>query len=416
MPLSGKNFFRLIPGAALLAVASAGLAADPADVAALKSMVAAAARWAESSSAPSFDGTTRRELERLAAQVRDEGLRARAQQLVPELERASLFHRRVRALQEQVKQLRGKATIDPGGPDWLTSLVGRAPLFDRLTEIELNEHTDGHAERKARPKDEAVSDRWLKKLDGLPDLIRLELSGTSISDAGLAPIGSLTRLERLNICLTPVTDGCLTQLAPLTNLRRLVICSTKVTGTGFTDVPAWPRIESINLHSCPVSDDGLAAISRFSSLQRLEIVHSQVTDVGLAHLSRLTNLRQLHVASHGATRRGLDFVARLQHLYQLDVYEKLASNEGLAEAGKLAGLKILNLYAGPVDDSGLAVLPRLTKLEELTLGGLANITDAAVDHLGTLKNLKQLHVNGTKISAAGLARLRAALPATEVGR
>jgi len=39
-----------------------------------------------------------------------------------------------------------------------------------------------------------------------------------------------------------------------------------------------------------------------------------------------------------------------------------------------------------------------------------------VDHLTALKSLKQLKINGTRISDAGLRRLREALPGTQVTR
>jgi hypothetical protein len=403
----------LLPG---LLVSSAP-AADSADVGTFKKILATASAW--SSSGPprkGFDPATRRRLDDLAGQVADPALRARARQLVAELEPACVLQARVRFLRGEIKRLKGKAVTEPGGPAWLRPLVGPEEMgvFTRLTEIDLNEHTDGHAAKKPRPKGEAVTDEWLRHLAGLPDLRRLELSGTAVSDVGLAALRDLKNLEWLNVCLTPVTNAGLKHLAGLTNLRRLVICSTRVTGSGFKDVPDWPKIESINLHSCPVSDEGLAALSRFKNLQRLEIVHSRVTDAGLKHLGKLTNLRQLHVASHGTTRAGLGFVANLGKLVQLDLYEELASNEGLAQVGKLTGLKILNLHVGPADDAGLASLRQLRGLEELTLGGLGKVTDAAVEHLIRLKGLKRLQVNGTRITDAGFKRLRQALPTTEI--
>jgi hypothetical protein len=395
------------------------LAVDAGDVATLKKVLAAASAWSGSDQkARGFDPAMRRQLDELAGQVADPALRTQARKLVVDLEPVCVLQVRVRFLLGEVKRLKGKSVTEPGGPQWLTKLVGPEAMgvFTRLTEIDLNEHTDGHAEKKPRPKGEAVTDAWLGNLADLPDLTRLEISGTSISDTGLAPLRNLKSLERLNICLTPLTDACLKHLAGLTNLRRLVICSTRVTGSGFKDIPDWPKIESINLHSCAVSDEGLAAISRFKNLQRLEIVHSRVTDAGLKHLGKLTNLRQLHVASHGTTRHGLGFVENLTLLYQLDLYEELASNEGLAHTGKLTNLKILNLYVGPADDAGLAPLRKLTHLEELTIGGLGKVTDAAVDHLVGLKTLKKLTVNGTKITEAGIKRLREALPATQIGK
>jgi WD40 repeat protein len=87
-----------------------------------------------------------------------------------------------------------------------------------------------------------------------------------------------------------------------------------------------------------------------------------------------------------------------------------------AHAAKLTGLKVLNLYAGPADDTGLAALVPLTRLEELTLGGLGRVTDASVEHLARLKNLKRLTLSGTKITDAATQRLRAALPGARIFR
>jgi hypothetical protein len=396
-------------------VSARGQADEPSDMATFKKILSTA-EAACAQRERRWDPDTRRQLDALAEQVGEPTLRTKAKQLVIDLEAVCVRHGRVRFIQDEVKRLKGKSVTEPGGPPWLSKLVSAEAMgvFARLTEIELNEHTDGHAERKARPKSEAVSDEWLKNLEGLPDLTRLELSGTQISDAGLASLRGQQSLERLNVCLTPVTDAGLKHLAGLNNLRRLIICSTKVTGSGFSAIADWPKIESINLHSCPVSDEGLAALGRFRNLQRLEIVHSRVTDAGLKHLGRLTNLRQLHVASHGTTRHGLNFVENLTRLYQLDLYEELASNEGLVHVGKLTNLKMLGLFVGPVDDAGLAPLRQLTHLEELTIGGLGKVTDAAIDHLVGLRSLKQLKVTGTRMSDAGMERLRAALPTTQI--
>ena len=422
MPLTRRAPVRrvaLLVGLLLVGLsASPAPAADPADVATLKKIVATASAWSSAQPGKAFDAPTRRQLGELARRVADPALRARAGKLAGDLNAASMLHAQVRFLLAEVKRLKGKAVTEPGGPRWLRDVVGPKALavFSRLTEVHLNEHTDGHAVKKPRPKGEAVTDAWLRNLEGLSDLRRLELSGTAVSDAGLASLRGLKNLERLNVCLTPVTDAGIKHLAGLTRLRRLVICSTRVTGSGFKDVPDWPRIESINLHSCPVSDEGLAAISRFKNLQRLEIVHSRVTDAGLRHLGKLTNLRQLHVASHGTTRAGLGFVEKLSRLVQLDLYEELAGNEGLAHVGKLTGLKILNLYVGPADAAGLALLSKLSGLEELTLGGMGKMTDAAVEHLLRLKSLRRLTLSGTKITEAGMQRLRKGLPATRITR
>jgi hypothetical protein len=54
----------------------------------------------------------------------------------------------------------------------------------------------------------------------------------------------------------------------------------------------------------------------------------------------------------------------------------------------------------------------LPKLRELWVAGTA-VSDAGLEHLRGLKHLKTLDVGGTKVTAEGWKRLRAALPSLE---
>jgi hypothetical protein len=63
-----------------------------------------------------------------------------------------------------------------------------------------------------------------------------------------------------------------------------------------------------------------------------------------------------------------------------------------------------------VSDLGLAHLTGLTELESLGLVGCNQVTDAGLDHLKGLKKLRCIRLNGTKVTATGVADLQAALP------
>ena len=54
------------------------------------------------------------------------------------------------------------------------------------------------------------------------------------------------------------------------------------------------------------------------------------------------------------------------------------------------------------------------ELESLNLGGCSKITDAGVVHLEGLTGLKWLNFLGTKVTDAGVEKLKAALPECEI--
>ncbi|MBA4188206.1 MAG: hypothetical protein C0467_09345 [Planctomycetaceae bacterium] len=358
-----------------------------------------------------FDDPTAKEFERLAELLTDKDLLPSLVKMKLNMEAVAKRHASDRALLAEIKRLGGTATIEIVAPESWRAIASdeSLPVFGRITEIYLNERTDGHKAPVSKALTDRVTDDWLKRLAGQDQLRRLELSGTAVTSAGLIHLKELKNLEILSVCLTAVDDSGFEHLAGLTKMRRMSVCSSKVTGSGFKHLHGMTQIESINLHSSPASDAGLEAISKLTNLRRLEIVHSAVTDAGLKRLASLVNLRQLHLASHDTTAAGLPFLAGLKELDQLDVYEKPASNATLAEIAKLPKLRLLMLITGTFDDDGVKHLAGLLTLEELTLNS-GKVTDAALEHLAGLKNLRKLNLGGTKVTAAGREKLAKALP------
>ncbi len=341
----------------------------------------------------------------------DPEIRKKLNFLILDFDEARPRHQSDLKLLAEVKRLGGTATLEVDAPRWLREIAGdeALPVFGRITQILLNERTDGHKEPTPKKAGDRVADEWLKNLADQDKLRRLELSGTAVTSASLVHLKELKNLEILNVCLTAVDDRGFEHLAGLTKMRRMVVCSSKITGTGFKHLGGMTQLESINLHSSPASDAGLEAIGKLTSLRRLEIVHTNVTDASLKHLADLTNLRQLHVASDDTTEAALPFLSKLTELHQLDVYEKAASNATLEQIGKLPKLRLLMLTGGPFDDAGVKHLARVTTLEELTLNS-GKLTDASVETLAVLKRLRSLNIAGTKITAAGKQKLAEALP------
>ena len=362
-----------------------------------------------------LNDAARQQIRGLIETLKDPVLKADVEKLVPAMEQAAARFEKDRPLLSEVKRLNGKATLEVIAPDWLRSIMGDEALvmFGRITELNLNERTDGHKEPEAKPLTQRVHDETLKLLTGQDALRRLELSGTAVTSAGLVHLKDLTSLQFLNVCLTAVSDDGFEHLAKLTNMRRMTICASKITGSGFQHLNGMTQLQSINLHSAPASDMGLDAISKLTSLQRLEIVHTNVTDVGLKRLAALKNLRQLHIHGKETTETALPFVGELKELYELDIYDRPASNQTLALVKQLPKLRMLRLFNGVFDDEGVQQLAGILTLEELTLNS-GKVTDKSVEHLATLKQLRTLNLGGTQVSDAGRKRLKELLPKVEI--
>ncbi|MCE9552953.1 MAG: hypothetical protein K8T91_06195 [Planctomycetes bacterium] len=76
----------------------------------------------------------------------------------------------------------------------------------------------------------------------------------------------------------------------------------------------------------------------------------------------------------------------------------------------LAEMRWLNLFNTKITDAGLENLKGLSKLERLELGSAAYVTDAGLEHLKGLTQLRGVYLGGTQISDQGEARLRRSLP------
>lgn len=74
----------------------------------------------------------------------------------------------------------------------------------------------------------------------------------------------------------------------------------------------------------------------------------------------------------------------------------------------------IDLTNSRITDVDLRVISRFPNAKTLLLTN-TQITDAAVEHLGDLRSLEWLDLRGTQITPLGIAKLRSALPTTEIG-
>ncbi len=315
----------------------------------------------------------------------------------------------------------------PGAPEsaiaqWITgSLHGR---------VESNDRGRIRALHLART---SINDSHLPILASLGALEELDLDATEIGDIGLAALARCTSLKRLKLSSTTVSDRGLTHLAALKQLEQLSLSGTLVRALA----PLPETLQELDLSSTGITADALPRISALTKLRRLNLAYvdldgaalakagelspsirainltgTDIGDAGLAELARLTGLEELLINHGRFTEKG---IAALAPLVNLRRFEAIRTRLNAAAAPTIAGfakLEQLNLDYTAFNDEGLKMLAALP-LAELRLDS-ANITDASVDTIASMKNLKFVNLYHTLVSEEAHGRLVKALPQTRI--
>jgi len=233
------------------------------------------------------------------------------------------------------------------------------------------------------PGDQATPE-FLSSLKNNPELRKLTIWGGALRNENLEALRDLTGLNELCLGEMRIDDGVFGYLQGLSSLRTLNLAYTDVRGD-FTPLHGLPLSE-IRLEGCRLVNDRCAAsLAGIPSLRHLEIHMTGLTDAGLMLLAQLP-LETLWLGPR-------------------------ISDAGLQAVGRISTLKHLDLCAHMVTDEGVAALAGLKNLEILWLSR-CSVTDECIPNLSEFRSLRELNINYTGVSSAGLARLRAALPTT----
>ena len=270
---------------------------------------------------------------------------------------------------------------------------------------------------------DSLTDSGLAHIAELASLKGLYIGGSNsrVTDAGLQHIAKLSSLEELYLKGERMGDFGLPFLRDLPRLKYLCLCGSNFTDNGMVHVKDISSLRILSFHEsrCRITDAGLAHISQMPDLELLCLHGTKnITDAGIAHLAKMRSLRKLDIGSSEVTDRGLAHLAQIKTLESLSLPQdqKGITDVGLAHIGELPNLKGLHIsrihFIDPemnrpcYTDKGLAELANCRWLEKLSIGSVG-ITDAGMDHVAKLTNLKSLLLFGCEnVTDRGLAKLR----------
>jgi Leucine-rich repeat (LRR) protein len=185
-------------------------------------------------------------------------------------------------------------------------------------------------------------------------------------------------------------------------------------------VKNWKRLKRLNLRGTKITDTTLEHLANVTTLESLDVGFAQITDVGLDRLTPLPNLKELVIGGNKLTDTWLQSLRQFPGLTSLSLGGSQRTDSGLwtislTESGldaitTLKELRELRLDGMPVSERWLEKLKALNKLERLSLQGCKRLGDDVAPLLASWPSLLILDLKGTAMTEKGLADLRLTKP------
>jgi len=239
-------------------------------------------------------------------------------------------------------------------------------------------------------------DQWATYLAGHPTLVSLEVTGAPMTDEELQTMIAADSLIELGLSNVPVGDAGIANVPHASRLKSFRLAHTKVTPEGFLmTFGQYPK-------SVVVLRDWIRLFNA-SNGQRADWMGTLAAgDLESLQYCRNADLLIFHTSQlKGVKFQWLPQLEKLELLH-VDLYGSDALLENIAP---LKNLKKLNLAgAKKITRTGLQAITSLDQLTTLELRS-ADISDDALQVIGQMKQLEILDVTGTNITDQGIAYL-----------
>ena len=228
-----------------------------------------------------------------------------------------------------------------------------------------------------------LTDASLKQLTTLQNIVALDLSETAITDEGCETFTSFKNLEALDLMGTPISDKGVQTLAKCPNLKTLVICFTKIDNEALKSVGAMKSLENLSIgNNKAINDDGVTKYLRQTNLKWLRLDGCSIRGQCLATLACRKSLKLLDLSNTLIDDASLECISGYENLVSLDLqYDKAVTDIGLANISKNPSIQCLRL-----EQTG--------------------ITEASIDLLLAMPNLKAIDISDAPFSMQGKKRLQ----------
>jgi internalin A len=280
----------------------------------------------------------------------------------------------------------------------------------------------------------ADDDAWILKLggqvrrDASGNIVEVNLRGRWVSTAEILDLLQYKKLSRLNLSHTRIVDSDLLYLRPATQIEDLNLSySEHITDIGMNAIKDWKHLKRLYVSGTQVADATLTLLGRMAALESLDVAASEVTDDGLQELLPLTSLKHLGLGRSELGEGAAEVLGLLDNLVSLDLSgprerRNRRGNAGeripqpvIEAVGKLVELRTLRVGHSGADSAALqGWAVSMKKLERLGLEHCARIDDSAIAGIEAWPSLKQVDLQGTRVTPARVDQLRKNRPNLQV--
>jgi Leucine-rich repeat (LRR) protein len=272
-----------------------------------------------------------------------------------------------------------------------------------------------------------IRPQYWKHLADVKNLLALRVPSNAFDDAACVEIAKLPKLKTLDISSTSISNKGMDALAPLSDtITSLDVSLCEIgdegflrtgrlrpfTAKGFSNFAGAKKLTHLDFAMSNVKDDVMAALP--TATPNINILYmpgcKQITDAAFSHVSKLKKVNNFFARDTQFGDQGMAAISSLPNLMIVQVGNTRVGDAGLLKyCDQKSPVDRLVIDNTKVTDKGLVNLYKLPNLRSLSLTA-DNITDASVPSLIKLKKLQGLGVRHTKITPAGIDRIRAALP------
>lgn len=264
---------------------------------------------------------------------------------------------------------------------------------------------------------------WLRPDQPLPDepfeIRQVSFAtGTRLSPSQMAGFEGIANITSL--CLNDCDESALELLRHMPNLRRLLINGGQYQWIGLQHLRKGHPLRVLELSNLSISGPEVAACFRAERLETVTLTFASLKPAlgsllaqqadslkelwlnstsgfgssGFRELRALKHVRKAVIFGSGVVDGDLKAISQMVSLTNLN----LGANHGLrgtelSSFGKLESLQILNLWDCPISDMNLRQFPALPRLRDLRLNS-TSITGAGLQRLTMLPQLQIVSLTG----------------------
>ncbi len=265
-----------------------------------------------------------------------------------------------------------------------------------------------------------ITDAGMVHLNDLKSLEEFKLPSAGITDIGLAQLAGLNALKKLNVG-RDATDEGMAALAKMKSLEDLGLSCPNITDAGLAELCRGASLKSLSIGRSKVTDAGLANVANLKSLEHLSVSNVPINGTGLAALKQCPSLRGISLSFVELQSNAITHVVAIPSLEKLRLYRigTPITDESLNQLSRLTNLKTLSIVIKetlqmPITDAGIEHLSRLKNLEHVSLNHCEKITDKGLKHFEGLASLRHLRLNKSRVTKAGVDRLKEKIPGLSV--